>query len=290
MTTDLATRQPTHTYADLERMAVAIAKSGLFGVKTPEQALSLMLLAQAEGLHPAIAARDYHVIDGKPALKADAMLSRFMATGGRVEWHELTDAKVSATFSHSIGGTLRIEWTIEMAARAELTKKDNWRKYPRAMLRSRVVSEGIRSVYPGIITGVYTPDELQNGEPELRDITPCAEAKQAACNCGSPSGPHDPDCTALESPRLTRPRDALELIADAQVSPAAAAAPEVPRIGEGEIADHLAAIDAASTLTDLKKAHAVAYAVAYRLKDSSALARFTDAKERAKARLSRVGV
>ena len=44
--------------ADIERMAVAVAKSGLFGMKTPEQAIALMLIAQAEGMHPAIAARE----------------------------------------------------------------------------------------------------------------------------------------------------------------------------------------------------------------------------------------
>ena len=29
--------------ADIEKMATAVAKSGLFGVKTPEQAMALML-------------------------------------------------------------------------------------------------------------------------------------------------------------------------------------------------------------------------------------------------------
>ena len=53
---------------DIERMGTAVAKSGLFGIKTQEQAVALMLIAQAEGLHPAIAARDYHVIQGRPAL------------------------------------------------------------------------------------------------------------------------------------------------------------------------------------------------------------------------------
>lgn len=166
---------PQHSFAELEKMAGAVAKSCLFGVKTQDQALALMLLAQAEGLHPAIAARDYHIIDGRPALKADAMLARFMAAGGKVEWHALTDAAVSATFSHPVGGTLKIEWTIEMAKTALLTGKDNWKKYPRAMLRSRVVSEGIRSVYPAVITGVYTVDEIRDGiAEEIIDVTPRA--------------------------------------------------------------------------------------------------------------------
>ena len=64
-------------YNDIEKMANAVAASKLFGVKNPNEAIALMLVAQAEGMHPATAARDYHVIQGRPALKADAMLARF---------------------------------------------------------------------------------------------------------------------------------------------------------------------------------------------------------------------
>lgn len=149
-------------YADVERMGAAVAKSGLFGIKTPEQAIALMLIAQAEGLHPAIAARDYHVIQGRPALKADAMLARFLQGGGKVQWHELTDEKVSATFTHAAGGAATITWTIAEAKRIGLAGKDNWKNYPRAMLRSRVVSEGIRTVFPIAVVGVYTPEEVQD--------------------------------------------------------------------------------------------------------------------------------
>lgn len=151
-------------YQEIERMGAAVAKSGLFGIKTSEQAIALMLIAQAEGLHPAIAARDYHVIQGRPALKADAMLARFQAAGGRVEWKVLTDEKVTGVFSHAQGGSAEITWTIEQAKRIGLATKDNWRNYPRAMLRSRVVSEGIRTVYPGCVVGTYTPEETENFE------------------------------------------------------------------------------------------------------------------------------
>lgn len=157
-------------YADMERMAACIAQSGLFGVKNPTQALALMLIAQAEGLHPATAARDYHVIQGRPALKADAMMARFQQAGGKVDWHSYEDTAVSGTFSHPSGGKVRIEWTFEMAKRAGLTGKDVWKQYPRAMLRARVISEGIRTVYPGVLSGMYTPEEV-------RDITEQGESE-----------------------------------------------------------------------------------------------------------------
>jgi hypothetical protein len=151
---------------DIEKMALAVAKSGLFGVKTSEQAMALMLIAQAEGMHPAIAARDYHVIQGRPALKADAMMARFQASGGKVEWTTYTDQEVTGVFSHPAGGSVSITWSFAMASKIGLTGKDNWKNYPRAMLRARVISEGIRTVYPGCVVGTYTPEEVQDFEPK----------------------------------------------------------------------------------------------------------------------------
>jgi hypothetical protein len=155
--------------ADIEKMAGAIAKSKMFGMKTTEEAFALMLIAQAEGMHPAIAARDYHVIQGRPTLKADAMLARFQNAGGKVQWDVYTDAEVTGTFSHPQGGSLKLTWTFAQAKSIGLTGKDNWKNYPRAMLRARCISEGIRTVYPGCVVGTYTAEELEE-IPKAKDM------------------------------------------------------------------------------------------------------------------------
>jgi len=162
---------------DIERMAHAVSKSNLFGVKTVDQAIALMLVAQAEGMHPAIAATHYHVINGRPTLKADAMLSRFQAAGGTVNWKTYTDAEVTGTFSHPAGGRVDITWTVAQAQTAGLTKNPTWRQYPRQMLRSRCISEGIRTVYPGVTVGVYTPEEVQDFAPEPPRMAQMAEPR-----------------------------------------------------------------------------------------------------------------
>jgi hypothetical protein len=64
-----------HDVSEIERMARAFAASKLFGMASPEQAIALCLIAQAEGRHPASAAQDYHIIQNKPSKKSDAMLS-----------------------------------------------------------------------------------------------------------------------------------------------------------------------------------------------------------------------
>lgn len=153
-------------YSEMEQMASAIAASGLFGMKDKNSVLALMAVAQAEGLHPATAARDFHIIQGRPALKADAMLARFQNAGGKVDWEVYTDEKVTGVFSHPNGGELAVTWTIEQATRIGLNKPGSgWQKFPRAMLRSRCISEGIRSVFPGSVTGFYSPEEVADFEP-----------------------------------------------------------------------------------------------------------------------------
>jgi hypothetical protein len=143
---------------DMQTLAVAIAKSGLFGIRTPEQALVLMAIAQAEGRHPVEAARDYDIIGGKPAKKAEAMMRDFIQAGGKVQWHSLTDELADATFTHPQTGEVRIDWDMKRAQTA-FGKKDNYAKFPRQMLRSRVVSEGVRTLWPLATSGMYVPEE-----------------------------------------------------------------------------------------------------------------------------------
>ena len=174
---------------DIQQMAEVASSSRMFGFKNQQEAMAIMLLCQAENLHPAVAMRDYHVIQGRPALKADAMLARFQQAGGSVKWKEYTDDKVTGEFSHPAGGTLEVSWTLEQAKRIGIANKDNWRNYPRAMLRARVLSEGIRAVYPGCVVGVYTPEEVQDFAP-VKDMGP-VERVDAAIEAGVTQAEND---------------------------------------------------------------------------------------------------
>lgn len=151
--------------SDMQQMAKIGVESNFFGIKKPTEAMALMLIAQAEGKHPATVFSQYHVIQGRPALKADAMLARFQQAGGAVQWMERTDKACAATFSHPQGGKCDIRWTLDDAKRAGLLNgKSNWTQYPRQMLSARVVSEGVRAVFPGVLGGFYTPEEVSQFE------------------------------------------------------------------------------------------------------------------------------
>lgn len=155
-------------YHDMQQMAVAMATSKLFGMKSESEVLALMLVAQANGQHPAAAARDYDIIQGRPAKKSEAMLRDFIAAGGAVQWHQLDNERADATFSHPQGGTLRMDWDMARARAAGLAAKDMYKKFPRQMLRARVISDGVRTIFPAATGGMYTPEEA-------RDIGPAPE-------------------------------------------------------------------------------------------------------------------
>jgi len=161
---------PLYTLDSIKQMADTVVKGRLFpGIQTPEAAVTLMLLCQAEGLHPMQALRRYDLIQNRPAMKTDAMLAEFMRRGGRVKWHTMTETECEATFtSQGVPDGVKIKWTLEDAKRAGLGGKDNWHKYPRQMLRARVVSEGVRASDPGVNSGIYTPEEVADfeGPPE----------------------------------------------------------------------------------------------------------------------------
>ena len=235
--------------SDLDRMATAVAASKLFGMATKEQALALMLVAQAEGLHPATAARDYHIIQGRPALKADAMLARYLNSGGKVKWHDHTDTKVSATFSHPAGGELTIDWDMERAKKAGLGAKDMWAKYPRQMLRARVVSEGIRATNPAVATGIYTPEEMQDivsDKPARR-----GRASPSSSPAQDPSAPAERDITD-EAEVLKAAPEQIEAIRKALAESGVELAAFLAKADITDLAE-LAAADAPSGIAWIKK-------------------------------------
>ena len=159
MNTTLATTsQPS--MGDMEKMALAIAKSGLFSMKTPEQAMGLMLASQAEGKHPLTILSEYDIIQGRPALKSTAALSRFQQAGGKSQWIKRSDDECTIEGSHPAGGTLQVTWTWKRATAAGLTSKNNWRQYPTAMLSARCVAEMVRAVHPACLAGSYLAEEV----------------------------------------------------------------------------------------------------------------------------------
>jgi hypothetical protein len=160
---------------DVQAMAKALSVSGLFpGIQNEQQAFTLMMLCQSEGLHPMKALQRYDIIEGRPGLKAAAMQADFQNLGGKISILKRDSECAQMTFEYK-GMDTTITVTYEEMVRTGVAKsrngiKANWARHPRQMLHARCVSEGVNAVCPQVKVGMLTPEELMdlNEEPETK--------------------------------------------------------------------------------------------------------------------------
>ena len=95
------------------------------------------------------------------------MLALAIRGGVRHKFVDHTDELVTIELTRDGFKPFRCSWSIADAKRAGLAGRQNWRKFPRAMLRARVISEALRAYAPDLLGGAYVPGEVQqDGEPE----------------------------------------------------------------------------------------------------------------------------
>lgn len=142
----------------------ALAKSGYFkDTRDASQALVKVLYGQELGVGPAVAMMSIHIIEGKPSPSAN-LLASLVRRSGRYDYRVIEHSNDACELAvidrgQEVG---RVRWTMQDATRAEVAGKGNWKKYPKAMLFSRAISELARTYAPEVFGGapVYTPDEL----------------------------------------------------------------------------------------------------------------------------------
>lgn len=181
---DLSLYPSANEWAMMKDQAMKVVKSGMLppSIKTPEQAVTVMLKGRELGIPAMQAFSSINVIQGKPTLSAELMLSLVLKNipSAQYEIVETTDEKcvIEASRSPQAKKT-RFEFNLEDAKRAKLypgAPNSSWAKYPRAMLRNRCVSEMCRSIFPDALSGcVYTPEELGaqvDEDGHVIDVTP----------------------------------------------------------------------------------------------------------------------
>lgn len=230
------------TVEDMRAVAHDFAKSRLFAMEQPEQIFALMMVCQSEGIHPVQALKRYHIIEGRPSMRADAMQAEFQRQGGTLEWVESTGEVCEAIFSHAssprpfkIRVTLKeyidsgVAMGFDRQAQKSVVKK-NWKQFPAAMLRARVISSGVRAVLPGVVAGIYTPEEVQDFEKPTTEPT----------RITTPA----PPATRATKPAPVAQKQAPAEVVEAEFAPAADPEP-APAADESPTAGELAARDVA---------------------------------------------
>lgn len=138
--------------------------SGMYpNIRNPAGAFAVVQYGYELGVGPMMALQNINVIQGKPTCSGQLMLALFQQRGGSITVEEESDERVTIVFSKG-ANTYRCTFTKADANRAGLGSKDNWKKWPAQMLYWRCVAKGVRAIDPGAVMGLYTADEISNGD------------------------------------------------------------------------------------------------------------------------------
>lgn len=162
------------------KLGEMLARSGMFGCDKIEQGQVLALACLCERKTPFEIMRQFHIIEGKLSMRADAMLGEFRKRGGKYDWKRTDNEAAIILLTFDTFKAFEVVFTIDDAHRAGLCgpkgvrrpgqqRDGNWQQRPDAMLRARVVSVGLRMICPEIVAGVYTPEELFDTAEQNRD-------------------------------------------------------------------------------------------------------------------------
>lgn len=235
--------------AALDKLGETFAASGFFGAVTKSTATAAIINCFIEGLSPVEYKAKYHIMqDGSTTIKSDYAQRNFRRLGGRWHFNEWTAEVCDVTFVYE-GEETRGRVTLDefkangVAIGKSGQLKDNWRKFPREMLKARCLATYIRAICPEALEGQYTQEEAQDFDrapAAPRVIAPSAVSPSPVAPTPTPAAPTaDPEvcpCGKNKGRRFEElPNETLEIIL--------ANAPKYPAITEA----HRAAIVAVLT-------------------------------------------
>jgi hypothetical protein len=182
MTTELTTmtrptalaehNQGAAEFAGLVSMGDQLRRTGFLPahIKNGVDFAAIVLMGRELGMGTMAACRKLQVIKGTVTERADSQLARFKSAGGRAEFKELSETRAVLTLRHPNGDQHTETFTIEDAKRAGLASNDNYNKHPKAMLRSRAITAGLKSIGWEGAVGIYDPDEVSEPEPAREPV------------------------------------------------------------------------------------------------------------------------
>lgn len=163
-------------------MGNSIAKSGMFGCGSVEAGEVFALECLYRNMPPLTMAERYHVIFGKLSMKAEAMLAGFEQAGGKYKVLSRTPELAAVEFTiKDETHKLSLSWedaqkepfcyegkeqaVVDLLVAGKKPPLKPKYATPRSrmqMLWARLVSDSVRFLCPQVVSGVYTPEEIED--------------------------------------------------------------------------------------------------------------------------------
>lgn len=159
-------------WQEIKEQASIIVSSGMIPYQRVEQAITIMLMGREYGLGPMRSFQNIY-FTGK-ALAVAPKLKLALARGsGLLQKMIIEDGegfcKVTAIRKDD-DTPYGVTYTMDEASKAGLLNKDNWKKYPKNMLRWRAMGYVLDISVPEVVGGLYTPDELGSETDEKGEL------------------------------------------------------------------------------------------------------------------------
>lgn len=132
----------------------------------PEDTFVTVIMGRELGISPIMALSSIVVIQGTVTLKVQTMnavvRSKCPTAIISIEQnHDEKEVKVTAKRNATDPGYTSM-WNMETAKAMGLSHKDNWIKQPMNMLKARALSDALRTVFPDILLGLYSEEEIRD--------------------------------------------------------------------------------------------------------------------------------
>ena len=197
------------TIESLQRFAKMAIKSGFFRCgksETPEAAIARAALTvtfgKELGMGPATALKSLYVINGVVAMKAELVAATIKGSKKydyRVKNH--SDETCEIEFFEGVESLGSSEFSMQHAKNAGLSSNPNYKKWPKAMLFARAITQGARWYCADLFLGsIYTPDEIEAGD--FIDVEPVVSEPAVDPAESATDIPQEDLPTAIEAPSV----------------------------------------------------------------------------------------
>ena len=162
-------------FKDIREMTSLMAKSKMLPSSLQNKPYDIFVILQMGielGLKPMQALNGINVIQGKPTIAPQTMLALIYQRipSAYVKFYKKGENYCCDMARSKTDEIYTAEWGEEKARSMQLISKDNWKKQFENMCKWRCISEAARVVFPDVIQGFYTPEEME--EVDVKDETP----------------------------------------------------------------------------------------------------------------------
>jgi hypothetical protein len=181
--------------AAITLMGNAIAKSGMYGCGNIEAGQVLAMECLHQNTPPLSILRRFNIMFGRLSMKAEAMLAGFEQEGGKYEIISRTPDLIRVIFTiNGKSHNLSLSWEeaqkepfayqgkeddvvgkLVKGERPPLKPKYATPRSRMQMLWARLVSDSVRFLCPRVVTGVYTPEEIDDFTDEEAEVARAAK-------------------------------------------------------------------------------------------------------------------